>query len=746
MRPLLYNIYYSFPVQLLMLHFRKYQVLLMFWALLASTINSGFLKSFGADALFFVPEYMDRVNALSASLVGIAMGVFFMSWNITTFILHTKRFKFLAAVSKPFLKYCINNAVLPVLFLIFYLVKSIYFNRAKELLTTGEEIMLIIGFTGGLALSLACSFAFFFGADWHILRSITPVIANREHFKNNFDPNKNPQQDGFGMKVGHYFSVKFRLRKARNVSHYSEDFLDAIFKRHHFAAMVAVVAAFVFLIAAGFFLDAKFFQVPAAVSITIFSAIMVAVIGALTYFLQSWSVLFVIALTAVLGVLYEKEIIDPRNKAYGINYNNKNERPAYNKQSLQQLCLPEKTEKDRANMIAILENWKKKQQSDKPVMLFINVSGGGLRSATFVMNMLQQIDSITQGGLMKQTFLISGASGGMLSATYFRELWLRKIKGENINPYNPEYITDITQDLLNPVFSSMISRDIFSPAQKFSVGPYSYIKDRGYAFEQKLNENARGILGRQVKQYAADEKNATIPLMIFNSVITRDGRKMMISTQPLSFMMKPRDFETDTSSSPDAVDFAALFAKQDPLNIRLLTALRMNATFPYVLPNVWLPSNPVIDVMDAGIRDNFGQETSLRFIDNFKGWINENTSGVVIVQLRDRIKDNWQHPLETGSITDIIVKPATMLQHNWYKLQDYFQTDQYNYLKDSTYKNLHRLTFMYVPEKEDKTAALNFHLTAAEKKDVIASFKTRYNQQVLKELLELITQENKNGK
>lgn len=738
MRALLNNIFYSFPVQLFLLHFRKYQVLLIFWFILASTINSDFLKSFGADALFFVPEYMGRVDALSAALVGIGMGVFFMSWNITTFILHTKRFKFLAAVSKPFLKYCINNAVLPLLFLIFYLVKSIYFNTQKELLSAGEVLMLIGGFTGGLIVSLAFSFAFFFGADWHIVRSIAPVIANSVFFKDNFDPLKNPQPDGFGMKVGYYFSVKFTLRKARNVSHYSEAFLDSIFKRHHFAAMIAVVLAFIFLITAGFFLDAKLFQVPAAVSITIFSAIMVAVIGALTYFLQSWSVVFVIVLLTVLGILYENEIIDPRNKAYGINYNNKSERPGYNKHALTQLCTAPQIEKDKANMLAVLQNWKYKQHTDKPVMLFINVSGGGLRSATFVMNMLQQIDSIAGGQLMKQTFLISGASGGMLSATYFRELYLNKIQGKPLDIYNPGYINNITQDLLNPVFSSLVSRDIFSPVQKFSVGPYRYIKDRGYAFEKNLDENAGGLLGRQLKDYAAAEHSASIPLMIFNSVITRDGRKVMIGTQPLSFMMKPKYYESDTSFSPDALDFAALFARQDPLNIRLTTALRMNASFPYVLPTVWLPSNPVIDVMDAGIRDNFGQETTLRFIDNFKEWINENTAGAVIVQFRDRIKDNWQQPLETGSITDILLKPATMLQHNWYKLQDYFQTDQYGYLKDSTYKNLHRLTFMYVPEKDDKTAALNFHLTAAEKKDVIASFKTPYNQQVLKELLTLM--------
>lgn len=213
---------------------------------------------------------------------------------------------------------------------------------------------------------------------------------------------------------------------------------------------------------------------------------------------------------------------------------------------------------------------------------------------------------------------------------------------------------------------------------------------------------------------------------------------MMIGTQPLSFLMKPLAFANDSLFSPDAVDFSALFVKQNPSNIRLLTALRMNATFPYVLPNVWLPSKPVIDVMDAGIRDNFGQETTLRFIDNFKEWITENTSGVIVLQIRDRINDNWNHPLETGSITDILVKPATMLQHNWYKLQDYFQADQYSYLKEAHMGNLHRLTFIYVPKKEEHGAALNFHLTASEKKDVIASFNSHDNQKVLQNLLALM--------
>ena len=738
MKALLKDIFYSFPIQLFILHFRKYQVLLVFWYLLGSTINSGFMKNFGADALFFAPEYLGNVNALGAAIVGMALGVFIMSWNITTFILHSKRCKFLATAAQPFLEYCINNAVLPLLFVIFYFFRLFPFDQHKELMSVGQILLLMMGILVGFTLILAFSFAYFFSAEKRIRRSITPIMGAEQHLSKTVNPLEQPPVDTFGMTVSYYMNTSFRFRKVRSVAHYSQDFLDLVFKRHHFAGIISIVLAFIFLIVVGFYMDDKLFQVPAAASIFIFFAVMMAVIGSLTYFLQSWSLPFIIALVFLLNILYQQEIIDPRNKAYGLNYTNISERPGYNKQSLQKLCLPENIAVDKTNMITILENWKKKQKEEKPVMVFINVSGGGLRSGTFVMNTLQHLDSITNGQLLQHTMLMSGASGGMLAATYYRELYLQKQKGQPIDLYNPAYTDNIAQDLLNPVFSSMIARDIFSPAQKFSVGGNKYVKDRGYAFEQKLSENSKGFLDKQLASYKEDEKNAIAPLMIFNSTITRDGRRMMLCSQPVSFMMKPLFYANDTTASPDAVDFAALFAKQDPLNIRLLTALRMNATFPYVLPNVWLPTNPVIDVMDAGLRDNFGQETTLRFIENFKEWIQQNTGGVIIVQLRDRMSDNWQQPFEAGSITDVIVKPATMLQHNWQKLQDYSETDQYSYLHDDIDSNLHRIVFMYVPEKEDNGAALNFHLTAREKRDVKASFNNTYNQAMLKQLQQLL--------
>jgi len=737
MKQLLKDIYYSFPVQLFILHFRKFQVLLVFWYILGSTINSVFLKDYGADALFFAPEYLGNVNALSAAIVGLSIGVFIMSWNITTFILHSKRCRFLATTAKPFLKYCINNAVLPLLFLLFYFVKLASFDRQKELMSAGETAIIILGILGGLIFILAISFAYFFGAEKTIQRTITPIIETDRHFNQHYSQQQEDHEN-FGMKVSYYLGKGFRFRKVRNVAHYNREYLNLVFTRHHFAAIISIVLAFVFLIVVGFFMDKPVFQVPAAASILIFFAAMTAVIGAMTYFLQSWSLAFFIGLLFIVDILYKNEIIDTRNKAYGLNYISKLNRPDYDKASLQKLCSPVNIETDRANMITILNNWKKKQGEEKPVMFFINVSGGGLRSGTFVMNTLQKLDSVTNGKFFNHTMMINGASGGMLAATYYRELYRLQQKDSAVNMNDPAYTNRIARDLLNPLFSSMVSRDIFSPAQKFTVGDYKYVKDRGYAFEEKLNSNTKGILNKQLGNYTADEKNAAIPLMIFNSTITQDGRRMMICTQPISFLMKPQQLAHDNTVSPDAVDFTAMFAKQNPMNVRLLTALRMNATFPYVLPSVWLPSNPVIDVMDAGLRDNFGLETTLRFIENFKEWLKENTSHVVIVQLRDRMLDNWQEPYETGSVTDFIIKPGTMLQHNWQKQQDYSETDQFSYLQDDSTLNLQRTIFMYQPQANDKGAALNFHLTATEKRDIKESFNNTFNQASLKKIINLL--------
>ncbi len=740
MKVFLRGLYYSFPIQLVLLHLKKFQVLLLFWGILFFTIGGSFMNSYGADSLFLAPEYLGEVNPLSAAIMGVAIAVFIMSWNITTFILFSRHLRFLATTTNPFLKYCINNSIIPLTFLIYYFIETIQFEKYKELMSIGQIAASVLGFVCGMILLVAVSFLYFFRADKSISRILAPVMVNPKMFKEKFHNTDKKIYQSRLIKVEWYFNARFGLRKARDVTHYSHDFFEMIFSRHHFAAVISIFISFLCLILVGFLLDSPYFQLPAAAGITIFFSILIALSGAISYFLQNWSIPFLVLLILALNILYRYGIIDPGNKAYGLDY--KNQRPEYSKEELLKLCSNENVERDKKNMIAILNRWKKKQQEEKPYLYMVSVSGGGNRSANFTMNVMQRLDSLSHGELMNKTFLITGASGGMLGASYYRELTNQRSSG--IDPDDRKYVDDISQDLLNAIFTSFVARDLAAPSQKFRVGEYDYIKDRGYAFEQKLDRNTRGLMNRQLKDIAADERNARTPLMMFNSVVTRDGRKMVISTQPVSFLMKPaNDPSLMGAVDPDAIDFSAFFKNQDPMNLRLLTALRMNATFPYVLPNVWLPSTPVIDVMDAGLRDNYGPETAARFIEVFKDWIEENTAGVVLIQIRDRITGGWDHPYESTDITELFTKPLLILQYNWYKMQDYNQNDLLSLTQTSLGRKFHRIVFQYVPKKEDAGAALNFHLTRGEKQNIYEALDNEGNSNCFKQFYSLIPSSEK---
>ncbi|HEY0433195.1 MAG TPA: hypothetical protein VGC95_04950, partial [Chitinophagaceae bacterium] len=331
MKAWLRGFYYSLPVQLVFLHFRRYQVLLVFWFVLFSTTGGIFMKNFGADSLFLAPEYLGDVNAAGFAIVGVAIGMFIMSWNVTTFILFSRYVKFLATTTNPFLRYCVNNSVIPVIFLVFYFARAWEFDHYKELIRTADIAFLFGGFVIGLSLMFAVSVFYFFGADKTILRRMVPVMTGGRQ-------SPAPGMDEPLLRIDWYLETPRTVKKTRNVAHYTQEFIDTLFKRHHFAAVIAIFIAFAMLLIVGFFLENRFFQIPAAASITILFAILIGVSGAFSYFLQSWSVPYLLILLLVLNMFYKLEWIDPRNKAYGLNYSNKNERPEYSRQALLQLC------------------------------------------------------------------------------------------------------------------------------------------------------------------------------------------------------------------------------------------------------------------------------------------------------------------------------------------------------------------------------------------------------------------------
>src|SRR5688500_8164373 len=164
--------------------------MLVFWYILFATVNGSFMKTFGANALFLAPEYLGNVNSISAAIMGVSIGVFIMCWNVATFILFSRHFTFLAATQFPFLKYCINNSVIPLTFLFYYLVKAYGYLHHKMLIDNIEIAIITGGFLFGLLLVLTMSFFYFFSADRTIFKILQPLFSSAKNYISTLQPEK----------------------------------------------------------------------------------------------------------------------------------------------------------------------------------------------------------------------------------------------------------------------------------------------------------------------------------------------------------------------------------------------------------------------------------------------------------------------------------------------------------------------------------------------------------------------------
>ena len=149
-----------------------------------------------------------------------------------------------------------------------------------------------------------------------------------------------------------------------------------------------------------------------------------------------------------------------------------------------------------------------------------------------------------------------------------------KLNNPSLDISNPVYTDDIAVMTCLTLSSLPWWPGIFLHRHKsLKLMVNKYIKD-SYAFEKKLTDNTSGLLNRQLKDIYPMNTRQGFPLIIFNSVIKSDGRKMMISTQPLSFMMKTGVVTYRQFSKPGCCWFCSLFRNQSPMNLRMLTALR----------------------------------------------------------------------------------------------------------------------------------------------------------------------------
>ena len=743
MRTVLHYVYRSFPVQLLLLHLRSNFLLLALWLILLFMMAGVLGPRLGMQYLFLDPEYLGQTGYFSFLIVGLAFGFYTMSWNLSTYLLLGGYFNFLASLTRPFLKFCINNALLPLAFLLTYCGLILGFSPLGD--GAGAQVQGISGLAMGLTLSLFLYSIYFNLTNRDIeyytgFREAPPNRGPSDPAERFYRPVRGtplgPQllnQYDNPFRVLFYLNTRLRLQRVRSVAHYDTAILRNIFRQNHVNALILQFASIMILVVLGLMIDFPSFQLPAGASFFILFSLFVSIIGAVSYWFSNWRLPLLIMLLVGVNFLTSTAFFDHGNQAYGLDYASE---ANYDLDTLRNLYRPDTVRADIRRTTGILDRWHARQPTDKPKLVILCASGGGLTASLWATHLAQSLQDCSGGRLLESTALMTGASGGMLGLAYVREAYLRD---STLSRGNFRRLEDVSNDLLNPVAFSIVSNDIFLPFRRVRIGDQTYRRDRGYAFERAFNGNTYDLLNRPLAAYRAAETSARIPLLFVTPSIVEDGRRMLISPQPVSYMMAPP--VTRRPGVPlgfDMVDFGRLFARQDADSLRLSSALRANASYPYVLPQVSLPTEPLIRLMDAGYRDNYGITSAVRFIHVFQDWIQEHTGGVVLVQIsafrEQDIPDDGRRGVISGLFSPLGVAG------NILELQILDQEE----LLAGVFRDLgpgmfDLFRFNYQPREDDPLrTSVSLHMTDFERSQVLRAFDDPALQRQVDQLITLI--------
>jgi hypothetical protein len=744
----LYKVFHSLPIRLFISQIKRSHVLLLSWFFMFAVVTNQLGKYLGIPSLFLDPEYLNKVNFLSFFIMGVVVAGFTTAFHITCYIVDGYRYNFLGSLKKPFAKFSINNSLIPIVFLIVYLVNIIRYQIQNEEATSADIFWAAAGILIGFVVMLYILYSYF----WFTNKDIFKVIAYR--FDRSLKRNIRMTRAGVMARlvlakqkpenVKYYVNFKLRLVPVKERGFDKQEVLK-VFDQNHLNLVFIELFIFLVLLLLGVFREIDVFQIPAAASAVLFLTIIIMFTGAFSYWFRSWSAAIIIGLLLLGNIGVKHNVLKSQYQAFGLNY--ENGRVAYDLNKIKELGSDSIIMHDRANTLQILNNWRAKFGKKKPKMIFLAVSGGGQRSSLWTFRALQYADSLTRGQLMDKSMLITGASGGLIGAGFFRELVLQNKTDSTINPYDTKYLTSIANDNLNPIIFSFLVNDMFVKFQKFTYNNKKYVKDRGYSFEEQLNKNTYNMLDKPLSAYREPEAKAQIPMMIVAPTIINDGRKLFISPQNISYMnsgeIKAR---TTFDKLAEGIDFLRLFEDYEADKLRFLSALRMGATFPYVTPNITLPSEPKMEIMDAGITDNFGISDALRFLYAYRDWIAENTTGIVILSIRDSKKEIGIEPRKNLSLFDKMSTPVSSVYENYAKMQTVTNDSKIEYATAWFNNQIDVVNLQYIPTYDPKyqqptdvqRAALNWRLTGREKKSVVFSINSKSNQAALKKLIELL--------
>lgn len=298
-----------------------------------------------------------------------------------------------------------------------------------------------------------------------------------------------------------------------------------------------------------------------------------------------------------------------------------------------------------------------KDDPDAPVVI-VSASGGGIRAALWtgvVLEGLTQVEANTPE-LKDRIVLMSSVSGGSVGSMYY---------------YAKEYLGNLAADSASTAggttsLAPVVWGFAYPEALRLVLGswmnPVNHI-DRGWAQEVAWGQQISG--DPMISSLSQAVKTGDSPLHIYNSCLLETGQRYLISPAKADLPRFVNEKQEGTRQTlPRALD-----SRQLDLDMRLVTAARLSATFPYATPQA--RSEYVSDddefqftdqqkyrVADGGYYENSGLLTSIELFDRYleDQPMNSGPKRVAFIEIRADPGDfgTWKSPNKGGLKTELV--------------------------------------------------------------------------------------------
>ncbi|MBI1917607.1 MAG: patatin-like phospholipase family protein [Planctomycetes bacterium] len=345
--------------------------------------------------------------------------------------------------------------------------------------------------------------------------------------------------------------------------------------------------------------------------------------------------------------------------------------------------IPGRIQEDREHRTRLLKTGQIKHKLGKggepEPLILIAVSGGGSRAAVWTFLVLKRLElEFAKKGIdfPSHVRMITGASGGMLGASYYvstlpppdqRPLdkpQFREAREEDLDQQQKR----LGADFLTPLMKCLVFNDV--PAW---LSPWPARTDRGRGLEDAWNRHLLqppftperadkpGPLEMTFADLRKGEQEGWRPSLVFTPMMIEDGRRLIISNLDLRWIVSndgvviphapERSDKTAKFTTNHSIEGLELFRLFPPAlqTMKLSTAARMSASFPYFTPAISLPTVPRRRVVDAGYYDNYGVSLAAAwlFSEDNKQWIDEQSGRrILLIQIRDGITEHRRQMLD----------------------------------------------------------------------------------------------------